>query len=286
MKFAYFGSSTVSIYVLEELEKAGFVPTCIVTTPDKHKGRGLVLTPNVVKEWGLRKKIPVLDPATLDATFEKSLRNFDCVLFIVAAYGKIMPRGIIEMPQKKTLNVHPSLLPLYRGASPLPSVILADDKNTGISIMRLDEKMDHGPVVAQKKITVNEWPVYEVFEEMMAREGGRLLAEILPDWMAGKIPEQEQDHERATFTKKIVKEDALIDFTEDSYLNFRKIQAYHEWPQAYFFVTKGGRQLRVKITEASYSGKILTIEKVIPEGSKEMPFADFCSGYNFKLPQK
>lgn len=112
---------------------------------------------------------------------------------------------------------------------------------------------------------------------MMARTGAKLLAEILTDWVAGKIPEKEQDHSSATYTKKIIKEDGLIDLEADPYLNFRKIQAYSTWPKAYFILKD--RNIRVKITEASFTAGKLTIEKVIPEGSKELAYADFARGY-------
>lgn len=273
MKIAFFGSSKVSVYVLEELVKAGFIPSVIVTTPDKPQGRGLKLTPNVVKTWATENGVKINDDLNIE-----TLRHEDSDVFIVASYGKILPADIVNMPKRKTLNVHPSLLPLYRGAAPLPTMMLDDTKHTGVTIMRMDEKMDHGPIVAAKEIKVAKWPTYEEFEEVMAREGGRLLAQILPDWVNGKIEEREQDHSRATFTRKIKKEDALLDLSADPYLNFRKIQAYHEWPQAYFFAGKNGRQIRVKITKASYSKGALSIEKVIPESGKEMAYKDFLKG--------
>jgi methionyl-tRNA formyltransferase len=146
--------------------------------------------------------------------------------------------------------------------------------------MRIDAEMDHGPILAQKNITVSEWPTYEVFEEMMAREGGKMLAEALPGWIAGTIHEVEQDHGAATYTKKIKKEDGEVVLdpnasTEDQYAIFRKIQAFHEWPTAFFFTEKNGVKIRVKITRASFSGGKLVIEKIIPEGKPEISFDRF-----------
>jgi methionyl-tRNA formyltransferase len=283
MKFIFFGSSQFSIYILDELEKAGFMPTAIVTTPDKPKGRKLVLTPTVVKEWATKRNIKVFDPAKLDADFieilKKETGEKSVDVYIVASYGKIIPAEIISMPPRQTLNVHPSLLPKYRGASPLQSAILNDDKHTGITIMRIDEKMDHGPIVVQKDITVSEWPPYGEFERMMGHEGGKLLAEVLPQWITGSIQEKEQDHSAATHCSKITKEDGLIDLSADTYTNFRKIQAYSEWPQAFFFIDHAGKQIRIKITSASWVNGSLSIEKVIPEGGKEMPYQDFVRGY-------
>ncbi len=279
IKFIYFGSSAFSVLILNELEKAGFLPTSIVTTPDKPQGRKMVISPTPVKTWGLGKNIPVHTPDKLDDDFMEFLKEQSADVYIVASYGKIIPDKIINIPPKKTLNVHPSLLPKYRGPSPLQSAMIDDVKNTGVTIMRIDEQMDHGPLVAQRDVPVAEWPPYEEFEELMALEGGKLLAEILPDWVSGKIKEKEQDHEAATYTEKINKEDACLDFDDDDYLNFRKVQAYSRWPIAYFYIRHQGKEIRVKITQASYKNNRLNIEKVIPEGGKEISSEDFYRGY-------
>ncbi len=288
ISFTFFGSSRLSVIVLDELLKFDLKPRLIITTPDKPQGRKLEIKPNIVKEWAISHNVPVLDPAELDSTFIEKLKdesNKDAMeLFIVASYGKIIPDEIIKIPKYKTLNIHPSLLPQYRGPSPLPTAILEDTKNTGVTIMKLDSEMDHGPIVAQKKIEILRWPTYEEFEEMMAITGAHVLAEILPGWIEGKLIAIDQKHANATYTKKIKKEDGLIDLNGDPYVNFRKIQAYHEWPQAYFFIEKEGKKIRVKITEASFesdeksSGKLI-IKKVIPEGKKEMNYDDFIRGY-------
>jgi methionyl-tRNA formyltransferase len=287
INFAFFGSSQFSVTVLEELASMGLTPTYIVTTIDKPVGRKQTMTANVVKQWALENKIPCLSPLKLNAEFIAELtnqnKNLDssekCPVFLVASYGKIIPKAVIDLPSRKTLNIHPSLLPKYRGPSPLPSVILADEKVTGVTIMRIDEEMDHGPIIAKKEVTVNEWPTYEEFEAMMAREGAHLFAEILPSWLDGSVKEHEQDHSVATYTKKITKEDGLIDLSSEDYSNFRKIQAYHEWPKAYFFINHQDRQIRVKVTEADFIEGKLVIKKVIPEGSKEISYSDFTRGY-------
>lgn len=280
ISFAFFGSSRFSVIILDELVKLGFIPSLIVTTPDKPQGRKLKMTANVVKIWAIEKNIPVFEPEKIDANIIESLKKNPCDVFIVASYGKILPKTLIEIPPCKTLNIHPSLLPKYRGASPLQSAMLDDAKDTGISIMRIDEEMDHGPIIAQKKVTVDEWPTYEKFEDNMAKEGAHLLASILLDWVSGKIKEEEQDHSTATYTKKITKEQGLVDLASDPYLNFRKIQAYHEWPGGYFFIEHDGKKIRIKVTSASYDNQKLIIEKVIPEGAKEMNYKDFQSGYS------
>jgi len=279
VRFALFGSSRLSIIVLDELFTAGLIPQCVVTTPDKPQGRKLTITPNVVKEWAVGHGIKVYDPAKLDASFALQIKAESCDVFIVASYGKIIPSSVFNIPPHKTLNIHPSLLPMYRGASPLQSTILNDTKKTGVTIIQIDEKMDHGPIVAKEPVTMAEWPVYNNFEEMMAKRGASLLASILPEWVEGKITPKPQDESAATYTKKFNKEDGLISLSDDPYLNFRKVQAFHAWPQAYFIIDHRGAKLKVKITAASFRDGKLLIEKVVPEGSKEMTYEEFQRGY-------
>lgn len=277
--YTFLGSSVFSVIVLDEMKKSGFVPALIVTTPDKPQGRKLTITPNVTKVWAQENGVKCVSTEKLDDVFTSSLSTDEKNLFIVASYGKIIPGKVLDIPVHKTLNIHPSLLPQYRGASPLQSAILNDTKNTGITIMRIDEQMDHGPIVAQKEVVVEQWPRYEAFEEMMAKQGAILLTSILSDWVNGKIKEQPQDHNKATYTKKIEKEEAKIDLQADAYTNFRKIQAYSQWPVAYFSHKNGEKEMKVKVTSASFSGGKLIIEKVIPEGSKEMDYSAFVNGY-------
>lgn len=286
-KFAFFGSSRLSVIVLDELSKLGLLPQFIVTTHDKPVGRKQVLTPNVVKTWAIEKNIPCFDPEKLDSHFITKIKEINtkegvevCPVFLVASYGKILPKNLIEIPSRKTLNIHPSLLPQYRGASPLPTTILDDTKNTGVSIMVLDNEMDHGPIVAQKNITIETWPNYLDFEEMMARQGAQLFSEILPRWTRDEMQAQEQDHSKASYTKKFSKEATLIDLTTDPYTNWRKIQAFYGWIGSYFIVNYKDKEMRVKITEAKFVDNKLEIIKVIPEGSKEISYADFCRNYN------
>ena len=286
-KFAFFGSSRLSVIVLDELSKLGRLPQFIITTHDKPVGRKQVLTPNVVKTWAIEKNIPCFDPEKLDSHFITKIKEINtkegvevCPVFLVASYGKILPKNLIEIPSRKTLNIHPSLLPQYRGASPLPTTILDDTKNTGASIMILDDEMDHGPIVAQKNITIETWPNYLDFEEMMARQGAQLFSEILPRWIRDEIQAQEQDHSKASYTKKFSKEDTLIDLSADPYTNWRKIQAFYGWIGSYFIVNYKGKTIRVKITEAKFVDNKLEIIKVIPEGSREISYADFCRNYS------
>jgi methionyl-tRNA formyltransferase len=282
-KIAFFGSSKFSVFCLEELSASGILPNLIITTPDMPNGRGLKLVPTPVKIWAEKNKIPCLTPENLkEQNLLVSLAPETNTLFLVASYGKIIPKNIVELPKHGTLNIHPSLLPKYRGASPLQTQILNDEKEIGTTIMLMDEKMDHGPIISQKKVAIINWPVKtEELKLVLAKASVTIFKEIINDWLEGKINPTEQNHSEATFTKKIEKADGLIDLeNNDSYDNFLKIQAYSTWPQAYFFIKKGEQKIRVIIKEAKYIDNKLEILRVLPEGKKEMSYPDFLRGLN------
>lgn len=274
--FAFFGTPKFAVAVLNALEANGQVPALIISAPDRHQGRGMQLTPSPAKEWALARGIDVLTPATLkDEAFAAELANTEWEVFVVAAYAKLIPKNILDIPKHGSLNVHPSLLPKLRGPSPALTAILEDERASGVSIMQMNEKMDAGPVVAQAKVELEEeaWPMRgSEFEELLATEGGNLLAEVLPFYTKGEITPEPQDESKATFTKKFADSDALIDLTADARKNYLKIKAFDKGPRAYLLVN--GK--RVIIKDAEFKDGGLTITRVIPEGKKEMPYEDFA----------
>ncbi len=279
VRFVYFGTPEFAAIVLDELAAGGYHPSLIVTAPDKPKGRKLVLTPSEVKVWGEAHSIPVITPTSLKTEdIIPILRKENAHLFVVAAYGKIIPKAVLEIPSNGVINVHPSLLPKFRGSSPIESAILSDETCTGVTIMQLDEEMDHGPVIAQRERIIANWPPRGSELTLdLAHFGGKLLADIIPEWLNG-LQAFPQDHARATFTKKISKEDGHIDLASDPLLNYKKIRAYDDWPGAYFFVERNGKNIRVKITDAKFEHGELAILRVVPEGKKEMAYSDFLRG--------
>jgi methionyl-tRNA formyltransferase len=288
-KFAFFGTSEISVIVLNELKAKGFLPTLIVTVPDKPKGRRMVLTAPETKVWAEENKIPFIQLKTLrEPESEEMIKSFSengFDLFIVASYGKIIPQNILDIPRYGSLNVHPSLLPKLRGPSPIISAILGEDE-TGVTIMKVDAEMDHGPILAQKKIPkdmIAEWPPYEKeLEEIAGKMGGEMLAEIIPDWIEGKIQEKEQDHNLATLCVKIQKSDGEIKLSDDPHKNLRKIRGFHVWPTAYFFTGSGDKKIRVIVKKAHIEDGKLMLDRVVPEGRKEMSYEDFLNGKNSK----
>ncbi len=278
VNFVFFGSDSIAIPVLEELEKQGFLPKLIVCSEDKEKGRGLKLTPPPSKLWAQERNIPVLQPKKLDDNFLSQLTAYSLQLAVVASYGKIIPESILNIFSKGILNVHPSLLPKLRGPSPIESTILYGEP-AGVTIIKLDKEMDHGPIIAQKNIELGEKPPqYKKAEIILGSEGGKLLGEILNDYIEGKLELREQEHSGATFTKKITKDDGLIHLTDNAENNLKKIRAFEEWPTAYFFYDTKKGKLRIKIKTAHIENGELILDRVIPEGKKEMDWAHFRLG--------
>jgi len=281
--FVFFGTPDIAVASLDALFAAGLIPGLIVTAPDKPQGRGLVLAPSPVTEWALAHNIPVLTPDKIsDPAVVEKLSEQPWDVFVLVAYGKIIPQTILDIPKMGTLNMHPSLLPKHRGPSPIESQILTetDPSHVGVSVMLLDAEMDHGPVLAQQTLPENAvWPVgARELRAELARMGGALLAETLPKYVAGDVTAREQNHDEATYCKKISKEDALIDLSGNAFENYRKILAYEVWPRTYFVTEKNGKEVRVIITKARLDNNELIAESVIPEGKKEMSYSAFLSG--------
>ncbi|MDR3546702.1 MAG: peptide deformylase [Candidatus Pacebacteria bacterium] len=280
LSFVFFGTPSFAAIALDEFNEAGLVPELIVTAPDMPAGRGLLPTPPAVKEWAIAHDVPYIQPSTLkEVPPELLAKKFD--VFVVAAYGKLLRTNILSLPTHGCVNLHPSLLPHFRGASPIESQILADAQEVGVSIMQMDEELDHGAIYAQEEMTIEGWPIgKQELTDLFAHESGRLAAAALPEIVNGQLPPVPQNHAAATYTKKIEKADGLLDCVDNlpapTRANYLKYLAYEGWPGTYFFVQKNGRQTRVKVTRASFADDCFTVERVIPEGRNEQPFADFA----------
>ncbi len=281
--FIFFGAGPVAVGALNEMERAGVVPACIVTMPDRPSGRGGLMTPSPVGKWAEEHRIATLKPEKIDDAFLFDLQeqklSVGAKCFLVIDYGKILPKRLLDIPESGVLNMHPSLLPRLRGPSPIRSAILTDEKNTGVSLMLLDEKMDHGPILAQRKIPVPEWPPHGLeLDALLSSEGGKLVAEMLPLWLNGELETQEQNHDVATYCQMFSKEDGLLDLEDDAYQNLLKIRAFEGWPGTYTFIEKKDKQMRVQIVDAHIANSKLVLDRVKPEGKKEMSYQDFLRG--------
>lgn len=271
MNIVFFGTPDIAVASLDALHTHGLTPSLIVTAPDTPQGRGLVLTAPEAKAWADEHGIATLQPTTLkDESVQQRLRDEHADIFVVVAYGKLLPQAVLDIPPQGTINMHPSLLPKHRGPCPIESQILieTDWRSVGVSIMQLDAEMDHGPVYAQRANLPeleNNWPMRaSELRPILARHGAELLVDVLTT-----MPEPvEQHHAEATLCSKITKADAEINLTDDGEKNYRTFLAYDVWPRTFFF--QNGK--RIVITDATLEDGAFVIKKVIPEGKKEMEY--------------
>ena len=295
LNFAFFGTPDVASETLQILKSASLLPSLIITSPDKPQGRKMLLTPPPVKKWAIENNIPFIQPEKINLeeiynvlgtsaqTDESSKANFQQKImrseqniidfFLVVAYGKILSKEIINMPRLGSINIHYSLLPKYRGASPVESAILNGDTETGVSIQQMEYKMDSGPLIALEKANILPDEKASELRKLLIKIGGKLLVKILPDFVDGKIKSIPQNESDATFCKKIKKEDGLIDVNEDPIKNYNKFRAYSAWPRTFFF--QDGK--RIIITDALLENREFTLRKVLPEGKKEVTWKEFTS---------
>lgn len=302
LKIIFMGTPDFAVPVLTSLISSGYTLSAIFTQPDKKVGREQKLIYSPVKKLALKYKISLYQPEELNQRIEQKIRSLIPDLIVVAAYGKIIPKEILEIPKYGCLNVHASLLPKYRGASPIQAAILAGEKETGVTIMLMDEKVDHGPILAQRKEKIYNNDTGKTLHDRLSKKGAELLIEILPNWFEGKIKPQLQDHSKATYTKMLSRNDGRINWTKPADEIERQIRAYYPWPGSW---TKwNGKRLKIfpdstvsyqlstnrKLGEvfltkderlAITCGKgYLVIGKLQLEGKKKMTTREFLKGYH------
>ncbi len=270
INFVFFGTPDVASETLEILKQAGFLPVLIVTSPDAKAGRGMQMHASPVAIFAEQNNIPYLKPEKLDQEFTLKLSTFNFQLFIVVAYGKIMPEKIINMPKLGSLNIHYSLLPKYRGASPVESAILNGDTEAGVTIQKMAFQLDAGDIIIQEKTSILPDETAPELRKRLIKQGGELLVKILPELQNAEVG-LPQDEKQATYCKKIKKEDGLIDLNGDAVTNYNKFRAYANWPRIFFF--QNGK--RIIITDAELTDGKFVIKKVLPEGKKEIKYEEF-----------
>lgn len=276
MRWAFFGTDDFSVIVLTELAQAGLKPDLIVGTPDQPQGRHLILTPPPIKIWAEAHQVPIIQPTSLKKDFSFPTGPWD--FFLVASYGKIIPQALLAIPAHSVLNIHPSLLPLYRGPSPLQTAILNGDRESGVTIMQVDPEMDHGPIIAQSKIALADNYDYLSLEKKLAKLGAQLFTQIIPDWLAGKITAVQQDHDQASYTRKFLKTDGAINLADPGLANYRKYLALTPWPGVFTELKRGAQVWRVIIKQAHLDQGQLVIDRVLPAGRKEISWIEFQRG--------
>ena len=275
MKIAFFGTPYVAAVTFEALYKARYIPTVVITNPDSKQGRGQTLQPCTTKMWAQEHKISVLSPEKIDAETIEEIKAYNCDYAIVVAYGKMLPQTLIDSFPKGMLNVHYSLLPKYRGASPVESALLHGETETGVTIQKLVLAMDAGDILVQENIAIENEETAPLLKERLIAIGSQMLIELLPKFEAGAVTPIPQKHEQATFAKKIKKEEREIDLQADAQKNWNKYRAYAEAPSTYFYIVKNGIKVRVKIVTAQLVNGIFMPLRIIPEGKNVMDFTQF-----------
>lgn len=281
MKFAFFGTDEFATIILDELRLEGYTPSLIICSPDKPLRRNKGFISPATKTWAEKYDISVFQPTTLDQGAIQTIKEYDTYdFFIVASYGLIIPQVVLNIPERGTLNVHPSLLPHYRGASPIETAILEDTKETGVTIMEMDNKMDHGPIVIQTPYSFSEWTTRIEARDILAHLGGKSLADSISGWYHKTITPLKQNHNEATYTKLLTKADAELDLTNDDQAAvYRRFLAFDGWIQPYFFIKKPDQEseTRVVVKEARFdeeNQKFVPL-RIIPEGRKEVDWEVF-----------
>ncbi|MCH7759426.1 methionyl-tRNA formyltransferase [Patescibacteria group bacterium] len=255
-KIIFFGTPKFASIILQKLIKSQFQPLAVVTAPDKPVGRKQTLTPSSVKELALKYQIPFFQPASLKNNKEiiTQLSSLKPDLFIVTAYGLILPQEILDLPANGSLNIHPSLLPQYRGASPIQATILNGETITGITIILMDVKVDHGPILVQQKLKIEDSKIiYSNLSNQLAELGGELIVKTLPKYFKNEIKPLIQDHAQATFTQRLKKQDGQIDWLQSAMKIESLIRAYQPWPGTYAIINLKTSNLNnkwLKIVEA------------------------------------
>lgn len=315
------GTDKFAVPALKSVIKSGVKLICVVTQPDQPKGRGLKLTPSPIKEVAIEYNIPIYQPERVrDKQFiEKVEQEFKPELIIVVAFGQIIPKAILELPEYRCINIHPSLLPKYRGAAPIQRAIINGENETGVTLMFVDEGEDTGDIIYQEHLSIGMSDSSEILFGKLAEISARMLLKLLTKEDGSPVellmlPRYSQDHSKATQAPKLTKEDGLINWDKSAYEIHNLIRGTIPWPGAYttFQLTGSNDMKTLRIWESllpesstekkvktepgtitgitSDSGMVietgmgeLIINIVQPADKSKMKAKDFVNGYRLKI---
>lgn len=279
MRIVFFGTPDYVLPVLTGIHKKfvtgpGVSPiTAVVTQAPKPSGRKQTTAYSPIDKWAHEHKVP-----THYSSRELSIDKIEADMGILASYGEIIPKEVINLFPKGILVVHPSLLPKYRGASPIPEAIKNGDTTTGVTIFKMDEKVDHGPIVSQFKEDILPTDTFETLRQKLFSRSAEVLAELVEPYLKGKIVPRAQDEAEATYTKMLTKEDGKVDLkTDDSSEIERKLRAFTPWPGVWTLVE--GKRLKILAAHLNASHDSLVIDKVQLEGKNPVSWKQFIEGH-------
>ena len=297
----YMGTPEFAVPPLEKLVQEPCPVVAVYTQPDKPGGRGRSLIMSPVKIAALRLALPVVQPDSLkESEVVAQLAGIQPDLIVVAAYGQILPQPVLDLPRYGCLNIHPSLLPRHRGASPVSAAILAGDADTGVSIMLMDSGLDTGPILAQKKAAISPQDTTGSLSGKLSDMAAQMLPDVLDRWMKGEITPRPQNEEETTYSAAVKKEAGEIDWQLPAADIWRRVLAFQPWPGAY--TSRDGKRLEIVEAVAlpgegehqvgevvalkregvpfgvSTGEGILGIVKVQLQGKRALPAVDFLRG--------
>jgi len=280
IKVVFFGTPRFSVPFLKALIDADFLDVmAVVTEPDRPAGRGKIMASSPIADFAEKNHLQILKPNRI-MNNELRIMDFKPESIVVVAYGQIIPEKILKIPKYGAINVHPSDLPRYRGPAPIQAALLNGDKAMKVSVMQMDAKMDHGPVLDKLDIKIDENDNYTTLEKKILEKSPQFLINTLKKYLNNEIKPQEQDHDKATFTKMIKKEDGLIGWGKSPINIHNQIRAYCLWPKAYTFIGKK----RLNILKSKIKSGKLKLELVQLEGKKPVSWSDFKNGYRNLIP--
>jgi len=303
MKVVFMGSPAFALPALQALMVNKYDISAVYTQPDKKTGRGQQVTACPVKQFAAGAGMRVIQPESFRDTGEvELLAGLTPDIIIVAAYGQILPEAVLQIPQHKCINIHPSLLPGYRGPSPVAAAILNGDAQTGVTIMLIERKVDSGPIVAQVPVSIRDDDTTGSLTGRLAKTGAELMLDTLPAWVSGTIQPLIQDESRASYTRMGEKEDGELDWKWPAVQLWRKVRAFNPWPGCY--VKWMGSRIKIVTavpladTEKGRAGQVIALPRgevtrvavrtgegllglvtVQPEGKREMTAGDFTAGH-------
>jgi len=300
LKVVFMGTPEFAVPSLKALLDAGYEVVLVVTQPDRPAGRGRRITPPPVKEFAEKHGLRVIQPESLKSgDFLKLLKELSPDLIVVVAYGKLIPGEVLTIPKYGVLNVHASLLPKFRGSSPIQSALLSGERETGVTIMEVTEKLDSGPILLQESIPIGEDDNAGTLHKKLSTLGAALLVKAISGMVSGKLKPKPQDDSKATYCRKITKQMGRIDWSLDASSIVNMVRAFTPWPSA--FTSFRGKLIKitdaraVDCPEGADPGTVISagkgalvvkagrgcvrVMRVKPEGRREMSAEEFINGY-------
>ena len=303
MNIVFFGSSNFAVPSLKALLTSGHKISCVVTQPDRQKGRGLHLSETIIKAMALESGLGIYQPLRINKSEGiKFLKDLGADLFIVIAYGQILSQEILRLPKIFAINVHASILPKYRGAAPINWTIINGEKKTGVTIIKMTEEMDAGPIILQKTMAISDEDTFLTLEDRLSKEAAQLLLDSLKSIANNNYSLISQDKNRVSFAPKLKRKDGLIDWKKPAQDIYNLIRGSLDWPGAFTYYK--GRLLKIykagaypfahspvnplpgEIIKADKEGIVvatgkdnLVIEELQIEARKRMKVGEFISGY-------